>query len=370
MLPKIQLSSSTISLNIQADLLSTTTNYVSEFEQCLENYYNQDKKVVVLNAGTSAIHLALILAEVLPGDEVVCQSFTFSASAKPIVYQGATPIFVDSEEHTWNMCPFHLEAAIKDRIANGKKPKAIILVDLYGMPAKITAIVAIAIKYDIVLIEDAAEALGSTYKNQKCGTFGDFGILSFNGNKIITTSGGGALVCKTATDKQKAIFLATQARDEAPHYQHSQIGYNYRMSNVLAGIGCGQMQVLEKHVALRRAMHAFYQELFKKVQGVTVFEEPSNDYFSNHWLSCILIDEKKAGFSNEEVRLGLEKENIESRPLWKPMHLQAVFKDCPYYGDNVAETLFKSGLCLPSGSNLTDEDRERIKTALQKIMKA
>jgi dTDP-4-amino-4,6-dideoxygalactose transaminase len=337
---------------------------VTGFEEDLETYIEEGVKVASVSSGTSAIHLALILAGVTEDDEVLCQSFTFSASANPIVYQKAIPIFIDSEKDNWNMCPVAMEVAIKDRISKGKKPKAIVVVHLYGMPAKISEICTIATKYDIQLIEDAAEALGSSYKGQKCGTFGDFGILSFNGNKIITTSGGGALVCKTEADKQKAIFLASQARDAAPHFQHSEIGYNYRMSNVLAGIGRGQMEVLDKHIQLRRDMNQFYQELFETVKGVTVFTEPTKDYFSNHWLSCIFIDIKTACFTREELRLHLEKDNIESRPLWKPMHLQPVFKESSYYGENVAETLFEHGLCLPSGSNLTDLDRDRIKKSI------
>jgi dTDP-4-amino-4,6-dideoxygalactose transaminase len=337
---------------------------VTGFEDALEAYMEAGVKVASVSSGTSAIHLALILAGVTEEDEVLCQSFTFSASANPIVYQKAIPIFIDSEKDNWNMCPVAMEAAIKDRISKGKKPKAIVVVHLYGMPAKISEICTIATKYDIQLIEDAAEALGSSYKGQKCGTFGDFGILSFNGNKIITTSGGGALVCKTEVDKQKAIFLASQARDAAPHFQHSEIGYNYRMSNVLAGIGRGQMEVLDKHIQLRRDMNQFYKELFDAVEGVIVFTEPTKDYFSNHWLSCIFIDIKTAGFNREELRLHLEKDLIESRPLWKPMHLQPVFKESRYYGENVAETLFEYGLCLPSGSNLTDLDRDRIKKSI------
>ena len=337
---------------------------VTGFETALEKYINNDVKVACLTSGTSAIHLALILAGVKQNDEVLCQSFTFSASANPIAYQGATPIFIDSETITWNMCPDALVAAIKDRISKGKKPKAIIVVHLYGMPAKIDEICSIANKYEITLIEDAAEALGSTYKGQKCGTFGDFGILSFNGNKIITTSGGGALVCKNEQHKQKVIYLATQARDNAAHYQHTEIGYNYRMSNILAGIGRGQIEVLDKHIGLRRAMNQFYQALFKDVAGITVFIEPTEAYFSNHWLSCILIDPNTTGFTRENLRLHLEKNNIESRPLWKPMHLQPVFKEAAYYGGTVSESLFEKGLCLPSGSNLTDLDRNRIKIAI------
>tara|TARA_R110001606_G_scaffold24223_3_gene80422 strand:- start:1080 stop:2210 length:1131 start_codon:yes stop_codon:yes gene_type:complete len=341
---------------------------VNGFEQDLENYIGEESKVACLSSGTAALHLALILANVQQGDEVLCQSMTFCASANPIVYQKANPVFIDSEKDTWNMCPTHLEAAIKDGIEQGKKPKAIIVVHLYGMPAKMDAISAIANKYEITLIEDAAEALGATYKGQKCGTFGDFGILSFNGNKIITTSGGGALVCKTEASKQKAIILATQARDNAPHYQHSEIGYNYRMSNIVAGIGRGQMEVLDKHISYRRNNNLFYQEIFKDVKGVTVFKESTNEFFSNHWLSCIVIDAAITGFSREDLRLHLEKENIESRPLWKPMHLQPVFSDCNYFGASIAENLFKNGLCLPSGSNLTDADRERIVTSINNLL--
>lgn len=341
---------------------------VNGFEQDLSSYIGEESKIACLSSGTAAIHLALILAGVGQDDEVICQTFTFSASANPIRYQGAKPIFIDSEKDTWNMCPVALEKAINDKISNGIKPRAILFVHLYGMPAKIDEISDIAKKYKIALIEDAAEALGSSYKGQKCGTFGDFGILSFNGNKIITTSGGGALVCKNKEDKEKAIFLATQARDDAPHYQHSEIGYNYRMSNILAGIGRGQMEVLDKHICLRREMNQFYKELFKDVAGVTVFKEPSKEHYSNHWLSCIVINESVTGFSREDFRLQLEKDVIESRPLWNPMHLQPVFKECDYYGETVAEDLFKDGLCLPSGSNLTAIDRDRITKSIQKVL--
>ncbi len=341
---------------------------VNGFEEDLGNFVGEDSKVACLASGTSALHLALVLSGVSHGDEVICQSMTFSASANPIVYQGGKPVFVDSEKDTWNMCPEALKEAIEDRLSKGKKPKAIIVVHLYGMPAKIDKIKAISEEYSIALIEDAAEALGSTYKGQKCGTFGDFGVLSFNGNKIITTSGGGALVCKNDEDKQKTIFLATQARDNAPHYQHSHIGYNYRMSNITAGIGRGQMEVLEKHINYRRANNDFYKEVFKNVDGLVVFTEPISDYYSNHWLSSILVDPDKAGFSREDLRLSMLEDNIESRPLWKPMHLQPIFKDCPYYGGNISETLFNNGLCLPSGSNLTDEDRNRIKTSIKKLL--
>ena len=261
---------------------------VNGLEQDLEAYLENNLFVGALSSGTAAIHLGLIILGVKAGDEVICQSFTFSASANPILYQGATPVFIDSELETWNLCPIALEEAIIDRIAKGRKPKAIIAVHLYGMPYQIEAVRAVADKYDIPILEDSAEALGSSFKGQKCGTFGVIGVLSFNGNKIITTSGGGAIVTKTAAQKDKAIFYATQARDNAPHYQHSDIGYNYRMSNISAGIGRGQMEVLDAHVALRRKMHAFYVALFKGISGVTVFTAPNADYFSNHWLLSLI----------------------------------------------------------------------------------
>ncbi|MBN8621509.1 MAG: aminotransferase class I/II-fold pyridoxal phosphate-dependent enzyme [Flavobacteriales bacterium] len=337
---------------------------VNSFEDDLKTYLNENVEVAALSAGTAALHLALIILGVKYDDEVICQSFTFSASANPITYVGAKPVFVDSEPETWNMCPKALETAINDRITKGKKPKAIIVVHLYGMPAKLNEITEIANRYEIPLIEDAAEALGSTFKGQKCGTFGEMSILSFNGNKIITTSGGGALVCKTKEQKDKAVFLSTQARDNAPHYQHSEIGYNYRMSNISAGIGRGQMKVLNDRIEARRKNHQFYLNLFENFEGVTVFNEPNSDYFSNHWLSAIVIDEEKAGFNREQLRLALDQENIESRPLWKPMHLQPIFESAPYFGGNVAEELFNNGLCLPSGSNLNEEDLERIKNVI------
>lgn len=340
---------------------------VNGFEDDIRTYLKQDVYVAALSAGTAALHLALIECGVTHGDEVICQSMTFSASANPIAYQGATPVFVDSEPDTWNICPVALEEAIKDRIAKGKTPKAIIAVHLYGMPYKVKEVHAVADKYGIPVIEDAAEALGSTYKGQAAGTFGRFAALSFNGNKIITTSGGGALVCKSQEDKDKAVFLATQARDDAPHYQHSHIGYNYRMSNITAGIGRGQMEVLKDRVEARRAMNKFYQEIFTAIDGVTVFVEPSEDFFSNHWLSAITIDPKITGVTREDLRLAFLEDNIESRPLWKPMHLQPVFANAPYYGGKIAEELFENGLCLPSGSNLTDEDRERIANVIHKV---
>ena len=341
---------------------------VNGLEKDLENYLGNQANVGALSSGTAAIHLGLILLGVQTGDEVICQSMTFSASANPILYLGATPVFIDSEAQTWNLCPIALEAAILDRIKKGKKTKAIIAVHLYGVPYQIELIREIADKYTIPILEDSAEALGSSYKGQKCGTFGDIGILSFNGNKIITTSGGGAIVTKTAALKEKAIFYATQSRDAAPHYQHSEIGYNYRMSNICAGIGRGQMEVLDEHVALRRQMHDFYVKLFASIEGVKVFEAPNDDYFANYWLSAITIDATKTkGITAETLRLALEAENIESRPLWKPMHLQPIFSTYPYYGKKVAENLFENGLCLPSGSNLSDKDRERISKVIKLV---
>lgn len=333
---------------------------VTGFETDLEAFLGSDSQIAALSSGTAAIHLGLILLDVQAGDEVICQSFTFSASANPILYQGATPVFVDSEEETWNMCPIALEEAIINRIEKGKKPKVIIAVHLYGMPFKVKEIRAVADKYKIPILEDSAEALGSTYYGQKCGTFGDIGILSFNGNKIITTSGGGALVTKSKEVKNKTVFLATQARDNAPHYQHSHIGYNYRLSNISAGIGRGQMQVLEKHIGLRRRMHQFYHDYFETIKGVTVLKESNENIYSNNWLSCIVLDANVLGKTAENLRLALEAENIESRPLWKPMHLQPIFEMYPYYGKSVSENLFANGLCLPSGSNLSENDRNRI----------
>lgn len=341
---------------------------VTGFENSLQSYLANNVEVAALSSGTAALHLSLILLGVGQGDEVICQSMTFSASANPIAYQGATPVFIDSEPDTWNMCPVALEKAIIDRISLGKTPKAIIAVHLYGMPYKVDEINKIAQQYNIPVIEDSAEALGSTYKGISCGTFGEFGILSFNGNKIITTSGGGALVVKNAELKKKAVFLATQARDEAPHYQHSVIGYNYRMSNICAGIGRGQMEVLDDHVQLRRKVNQYYVTYFRNIEGVSVLQEPNSDYFSNHWLTAIYLDPKIHGEkSAEDLRLLFEENNIESRPLWKPMHLQPVFEGTPYYGETVAENLFKNGLCLPSGSNLTGVEMERIGTVLDKF---
>lgn len=330
--------------------------HVDGFEQAIESYLEHNAYAAVLSSGTASIHLALQLLGVGADDDVLCQSFTFSASANPIMYLGAHPIFIDSEPDTWNMSPELLEMAIKDRIKTYKKPKAIIAVHLYGMPYKADAINAIAKKYDIPVIEDSAEALGSSYFGQKCGTLSDIGILSFNGNKIITTSGGGALITKDKALKQRAIFLSTQARDEAVHYEHSVVGYNYRMSNVLAGIGRGQMEVLDDRVEARRRNYDFYKSQLSSYDAITFLSEPTG-FYSNRWLTCILVDSYEL---REKIRLALLEEHIESRPLWKPMHMQPVFKDTVSYTNGVSEHLFKHGLCLPSGSNLTQHDLDRV----------
>lgn len=330
---------------------------VTAFEELLKSYLGGKKEVVALSAGTAAIHLGLVLLGVKPGDEVICQSFTFCASANPITYLGATPVFVDSESDTWNISPVLLEKSIEDRIAKtGKKPKAIIPVHLYGMPAKMDEIVAVAGKYQIPILEDAAEALGARYKGACCGTFGEVAALSFNGNKMITTSGGGALICSTDAAKKEAVFYATQARESYPYYQHEKIGYNYRMSNVCAGIGRGQMEVLENHIAHHKHVHQLYQKAFEPIDGVSVQDNPDENFDSNFWLSTILIDENKAGVNYETLRVKLEKKNIETRPLWKPLHLQPIFFSAPAYVDGTSERLFHQGLCLPSGPCVTDED--------------
>ncbi len=342
--------------------------HVNGFEQDLEQFTGA-KNAAALSSGTAAIHLALILIGVKAGDEVICQSFTFSATANPIAYQGATPIFVDSETDTWNMCPEALRKALESRLALGKKVKAIMPVHLYGMPANMGKIAKIAAEYNIPVIEDAAEALGSTIHKKPCGTFGDFGILSFNGNKIITTSGGGALISNNKEWIDKARFLATQARDNAPHYQHSHIGYNYRMSNVVAAIGRGQMEVLPQRVQQRRANYQFYVDGLSKIEGISFLPEPDG-YFSNRWLTAILVHpEKTGGVTREDIRLHLEKYNIETRPLWKPMHMQPIFSEAPFYGDGVSEYLFERGLCLPSGSNLAQKDKQRVLDAILEIFK-
>lgn len=343
---------------------------VNAFEDDLKHFMGQNKEVVALSAGTAAIHLALIQLGVQAGDEVICQSFTFCASANPVTYQGATPVFVDSEENTWNMDPKLLEEAIKDRITKtGKKPKAIIPVHLYGMPAKMNEICTIADKYDIPVLEDAAEALGSEYKGQRCGTFGEFGALSFNGNKMITTSGGGALVVKDEASKKLTMFYATQAREDFPYYQHEKIGYNYRMSNICAGIGRGQMTVLEEHIAHHRHVHALYEKAFENIDGITLKSNPNKDFNANYWLSTILVDPKKTGTNYEEMRQKLDVVEIETRPLWKPMHLQPVFKHNPCYVNGTSEKLFNMGLCIPSGPMVTDEDVTYIVENIKKCCK-
>ncbi|MDO6605148.1 aminotransferase class I/II-fold pyridoxal phosphate-dependent enzyme [Arenibacter palladensis] len=338
--------------------------HVTGFEKDIQAYLEQGSHVAVLSSGTAALHLGLQLLGVGRGDEVLCQSLTFSASANPIVYLGATPIFIDSEEETWNISPELMEAAIQDRIKRGKKPKAIVAVHLYGMPYKVKEVHEIAAKYNIPILEDSAEALGSSYDGIKCGTFGDIAVLSFNGNKIITTSGGGAMVSKNKGYIEKSIHLATQARDKAVHYQHSDIGYNYRMSNVLAGIGRGQMEVLDERVTARRSNYHFYYQELNSISEIEFLNEPEGS-FSNRWLSCVMTPSYDI---REQIRLSLLEEDIESRPLWKPMHLQPVFNACPNYSDGTSEDLFNRGLCLPSGSNLSTNDLERITSIIKKTL--
>ena len=343
---------------------------VNGFEQDLEKFVGRDKRVVALSAGTAAIHLGLVELGVKAGDEVICQSFTFSASANPVTYQGATPVFVDSEPQTWNMSPELLEQAIIDRkYKTGKYPKAIVIVHLYGMPAKIDELLAVADKYGIPVLEDAAEALGSKYDGHYCGTFGKYGALSFNGNKMITTSGGGALIVPDDEAKKSVMFYATQARENFPYYQHEKIGYNYRMSNICAGIGRGQMTILEEHIAHHKHVHAKYSELFADIDGITLHSNPTDKSDSNYWLCNITIDEEKTGFDYEQLRQYLDKNDIESRPLWKPMHLQPVFKSCPAYVNGVSEGLFKRGLCLPAGPWVTDADLKKIADCIKALHK-
>lgn len=335
--------------------------HIDLFEHRLSELLGNSSQVVALQSGTSAIHLGLHLLGVQRGDVVLCQSLTFVASVNPVLYLGATPVFVGSEKETWNLCPIALEAAILDQLDKGIQPKAIIVVHLYGMPASMDAIVGLSNQYGIPILEDAAEAMGSTYKGIACGTFGSYGFLSFNGNKMITTSGGGALLCHSEMDKKKAVFLATQAKDAAVHYEHTQMGYNYRMSNIAASIGLGQLDVFPNHMQSRRNHHIFYKQLFEKIAGVALHQEPHADFISNHWLNVILLDSFE---KREALRLHLEHHNIESRPVWKPMHLQPLFQDCLYFGDTLASQLFEKGLCLPSGSSLSVEELNRIKEAI------
>jgi dTDP-4-amino-4,6-dideoxygalactose transaminase len=341
---------------------------VDTFEESIARYCGIEH-AAALSSGTAAIHLALIILGVERGDEVIASTFTFSATINPIIYLGATPILVDSEPETWNMEPELLEYAIKDRIKKGKRLKAIIPVHLYGMPANMAEIMKITNRYEIPVIEDAAEALGSRYMNNPVGSFGKMSVLSFNGNKIITTSGGGALISNDKYLIDKARFLASQARDNAPYYQHSQIGYNYRMSNILAGIGRGQLEIINDRVRKRRDNFFFYKKNLELYEGISFLEEPDDTYFSNHWLTTILVDNLKTGISSEVLQIELEKHNIESRPLWKPMHLQPVFSSCPAYLNGTSEEYFRKGLCLPSGSNLSGNERDMILSAITNCLK-
>ncbi|GEO06840.1 putative pyridoxal phosphate-dependent aminotransferase EpsN [Adhaeribacter aerolatus] len=343
--------------------ITTAGQNIQDFEKELCQKFSANY-AVALNSGTAAIHLALRVLGVGTGDEVLCSTFTFVATANPILYQGATPVFIDSEPDTWNMCPEALEKAIQERLQLGKKPKAILLVHLYGMPAKLDEVMNVANRYDIPVIEDAAEGLGSTYQDKALGTFGAIGIYSFNGNKIITTSGGGALVTDNASLAQKALFLGSQAKDPAPHYQHSEVGYNYRMSNISAGIGLGQLGVLEERVQQRRKIHEFYQQALSPITTIHFLPELPGG-FSNRWLSCITLDPDQT-ITSEKLRQALERENIEARPLWKPLHQQPLFAGNPFYGGSVAENLFNLGLCLPSGSALSPEQLEKITAVILK----
>lgn len=343
---------------------------VDAFEIDLAIYLERNRYVVALSSGTAAIHLGLIQLGVKAGDEVICQSFTFAASANPIVYLGATPVFVDSEPDTWNMDPVLLERAIQDRyIQTGKYPKAIIPVHLYGMPAQMDKIIGISNKYEMPVLEDAAEALGSEYKGNHCGTLGNLGVLSFNGNKMITTSGGGALICRSSKEASRTKFYATQAKDEAVHYQHSEIGHNYRMSNVCAGIGRAQMQILKNNIERRREIHSIYLNNLDDIKGITVFDNPSSEFNSNFWLTTILVEPKLCGFNREDVRHAMDMANIETRPLWKPMHLQPVFYGVPKYENGTSEYLFEVGLCLPSGPCLSDFDILKVVDVIKGLVK-
>lgn len=352
-----------------ANGISQYGSNIDEFEKKLENYLGNDSFVTALSSGTAAIHLALRLLNVEEGDFVICQSFTFVASANPILYQRAVPVLVDSEISTWNMCPNALEDAIKYCLQQGKKPKAIIAVALYGMPFMVDEIKEISQKYEIPIVEDSAEALGSKYKNKPCGTFGDFSIISFNGNKIITTSGGGGLISKNKTNKDRALYFSTQAKEKKVYYSHSEIGYNYRMSNVSAGIGRGQMEVLEERILKRRDNHEFYQGIFENDEEINLFQEPNADFYSNYWLNTITIEENNYGITKEKLKKRFSENNIETRYLWRPMHLQLLYKEYKFFGTHVCGMLFEQGLCLPSGTNLTDEDKNKIINILKSIRK-
>ncbi|MCW3159878.1 DegT/DnrJ/EryC1/StrS family aminotransferase [Chryseobacterium oryctis] len=338
---------------------------IDEFEKSLENCLGENSFVTALSSGTAAIHLALRLLNVEEGDFVICQSFTFVASANPILYLKAVPVFVDSESSTWNLCPNALEDAIKYCLSQGKKPKAIIAVSLYGMPFMVDEVLEISRKYEIPIVEDSAEALGSKYKGKACGTFGDLSIISFNGNKIITTSGGGILISRHKSDKDRAVYLATQAKEDEDFYSHSEVGYNYRMSNISAGIGRGQMEVLENRIKQRRENHDFYQELINEFENIELFSEPSEDFYSNYWLNTILLNENV--FTKEELKYEFSGSNIETRYLWMPMHLQSLYKEYKFFGNNYSGTIFDKGLCLPSGSSLTNDCKGKIVEILTKF---
>jgi len=344
-----------------ANWISQYGSNIDEFEKSLENYLGHDSYVTALSSGTAAIHLALRLLNVEEGDFVICQSFTFVASANPILYLKAVPVFVDSENQTWNMCPNALEDAVKYCIQQGKKPKVIIAVSLYGMPFMAEEILQISKKYEIPVVEDSAEALGSKYKGQPCGTFGDLSIISFNGNKIITTGGGGILISKNIHFKNRALILATQAKDKAEFYSHSELGYNYRMDNIAAGIGRGQLETLDEKIRQKRKNHDFYQELVKNNENIELFSAPNNDFFSNYWLNTVIL---KNELSKEKLREIFSQNDIETRYLWKPMHLQPLYKKSKFFGNNLSGTLFDTGLCLPSGTNLTNDYRSRISEVL------
>lgn len=339
---------------------------VDEFEKAISQFTGL-KYAAVLSSGTAAIHLALIILGIQKGDEVIVPSFTFAATLNPVLYQNAIPILVDSEAETWNINPTLLETAIKDRLLKGKKPKAIIPVHLYGMPARMDKIMEISHKYDIPVVEDAAEALGSAYNGKSVGSYGEMGVLSFNGNKIITTSGGGALISNDEELISKARFLATQARDKAPYYQHSHVGFNYRMSNILAGIGRGQMLVLGERIKRRREIFFHYKKELANYEGIKFLEEPNDSFFSNHWLTTILVDPTIAPINIEMIQKELENENIESRRLWKPMHLQPIFSKYPAYLDGTSDALFQDGLCLPSGSSLASDEINRVITIIDSL---
>lgn len=330
---------------------------VDAFEKALEEHVGEGKHIAALSSGTAAVHLGLVLLGVERGDEVICQSWTFAASANPVVYLGARPVFVDSEPLTWNLSPELLEQAIRDRIRiTGRKPRAIVAVHMYGMPAMMNDIMSVAQRYEIPVLEDAAEAMGSRYDGRMCGTIGDFGVMSFNGNKMITTSGGGALICPSEQMKRRAVFYATQAREPLPYYQHEHIGYNYRMSNICAGIGRGQMTVVDEHISHHRRLAALYADLLSDTEGIEVHLNPSPEFDSNYWLSTVTVDSAVAGTDCEKIRLHLDACGVESRPLWKPMHLQPVYKDAPRYVNGVSESLFPRGLCLPSGPRVSEND--------------